>query len=124
LVLASFLAGTRVEVPFHQNPVDSWTTGAACRYPGGMTVPVHLATRKRKNRQTGRDRAKVPTHASTNNGIHDHGFESHQTASTTAPAQTTGTNMLTTTSTNARTNPTPALITHEVACRMSPLCIA
>src|SRR5882762_241949 len=95
-------------------------TGSACRYPAGMTVAVHFATRKRNARPTGRDRAMVAVLASTNNGTHDHGLPAHQIPSTRAAAQTAGTSMLTTTTTHDRTNPTQALVTHDTTCPMIP----
>src|SRR4051812_25297887 len=83
-----------------------------------MTVPVHLATRKRNIRLTGRDRANVPMHAHTNGAIHVHAPAPHQIHSATATAHTPGPSMLTPTTTHARTNPEQALATHDGSCRM------
>ena len=82
-----------------------------------MTVVVHLATRERTIRQTGRDRTSVPKHTRINGAAHDHGFAApHQMPSATAAAHTAGTSAVTVATMHARTNPTPTRATHEPSC--------
>jgi hypothetical protein len=78
-----------------------------------MTVPVQRATSWRVSAQTGRASARVPMIANTNSGIHDQGLPAHQTATSTAAAQTIGTSMVTTVRARARANPITTAVAHD-----------